>query len=382
MNELFKDKRILFISYTSFLQEFYQTLPHQIALQSGAQVQVLVPEYWREIWSGGKIYLEKTSDPYYKLSTGTVAFNGNLHFAFFINALKKILIEFNPDIIDLENEPFNAGSFQIFKYRDKYSPKSKIVLHASQHQFKRYPFPFNFIEKQVLKNVDAILVRNSMAKDVLNRKGYSGILEIMTHGVDTSAFKPDKTKKGLYKLNPDYKPLIGYVGALAEHKGLTYLLKAVKGLKCKVILIGDGPEKHLLKNLANQLKLDVDFIPPKKHEEVAEYMNSMDIFVLPSLTRSNWVEKFGRVLIEAMACGIPVIGSSSGEIPNVLGDAGIIVPEGNAKELNQRIKELIENPESRQHFSKKGRQRVVRKYSWKIIAKQTIDIYQRILQRE
>ena len=108
----------------------------------------------------------------------------------------------------------------------------------------------------------------------------------------------------------------------------------------------------------------------------------MDIFVLPSLTRPNWVEKFGRVLIEAMACGIPVIGSSAGEIPVVLGEAGIIVPEGNATELKQKIKELIENPELRQKFSELGRQRVVRKYSWKIIAKQTIDIYQRILQSE
>jgi glycosyltransferase involved in cell wall biosynthesis len=197
-------KRILMISYTSFIQEFYQSLPREIALISKSEVKVLVPPYWKEMWSAGKKYLEKKSDPNYEIHIGKIIFTGNLHFAFFISKLKKLLQTFKPDIIDLEDEPFNAGTFQLVFYSKLFSPNSKIVLHASQHQYKNYPPPFNLFEKFTLKHADAILVRNFMAKDVLERKNYKGRLEIITHGVDTEAFKPidkstqDKDAKIIY----------------------------------------------------------------------------------------------------------------------------------------------------------------------------------------
>jgi glycosyltransferase involved in cell wall biosynthesis len=379
MKILFENKNILMISYTSFIQKFYRTLPHEISRISGFKIKILVPPYWKEIWSKGKQYLEKIKNDRLDITEGNTFFTGNLHFAFFRNKLINILRSFQPDIIDLENEPFNFGSFQLVVCRNLFSKNSKILLHASQHEFKNYPFPFNLTEKFVLKNTDAILVRNSMARDVLLKKGFSGILEIVTHGIDTKAFKPTSKGKKVGKINPEKKPIIGYVGALAEHKGLRFLLEAAIDIDCKLMLIGDGPEKQSLIKQANQLSLDVDFISSQKHSKVAEYMNHMDIFVLPSLTRSNWVEKFGRVLIEAMSSGVPVIGSSSGEIPNVLGDAGLVFKEGDSKDLHQKIALLVENPELRMQYSQKARNHVVEKYSWKQIAKKTIDVYQKIL---
>ena len=367
--------RILMISYTSFIQEFYQSLPREIALITDSEMKVLVPPYSKEMWSAGKKYLEKKSDPNYEIHIGKIIFTGNLHFAFFITKLKKLLQTFKPDIIDMENEPFNAGGFQLVFYSKLFSAHSKIVLHASQHQYKNYPPPFNIFERYSLKHADAILVRNYMAKDVLDRKGYKGRLEIITHGVDTEAFKPrDRSTQ-----DKDTKQIIGYVGAIVEQKGIKHLIEAVSNLECQLLIIGDGPEKEFLFNLAVQLDMDIRFEPAASHKQVAEYMRQMDIFVLPSLTRPNWVEKFGRVLIEAMASGVPVVGSNSGEIPHVIGNAGLVFEEGNSEDLKSKLAQLLNNEVLRKNLGKMGRERAVKYYSWESIAKQTVKIYRQIL---
>jgi glycosyltransferase involved in cell wall biosynthesis len=127
------------------------------------------------------------------------------------------------------------------------------------------------------------------------------------------------------------------------------------------------------------LEIDVQFEPAASHKQVADYMNRMDIFVLPSLTRANWVEKFGRVLIEAMACGVPVVGSSSGEIPNVIGKAGLIFKEGNIDDLRDKLILLLSNKDLRNKLGKLGREKTVKHYSWRSIAGQTINLYEQLM---
>ena len=371
--------KILMVSYTSFIQKFYQTLPHEIALQSGANVQVLVPPHWKELWSSGKLLLEHRQDPRFTLHVGQIWFTGSLHFAVFRNRLVHLLKTFQPDIIDLEDEPFNLGSLQMVLFRQRYSPKSKLVLHASQHQFKHYPPPFNWVEKYVLQRADAILVRNAMARDVLQRKGYCNTLKVITHGVDTEAFQPKSASDLRQSISPQGQLIVGFVGSLVEQKGVKYLVEALSGLPATLLLVGDGDERENLRQLADVHNINIYFAPPTGHEAIIRYMNAMDIFVLPSLTRPNWVEKFGRVLIEAMACGVPLIGSSSGEIPNVIGDAGLVFKEADSEDLHKKLTLLLENPDLRRSLGQKGRQRTLEKFSWKAVASQTLAVYDHLL---
>ena len=115
-----------------------------------------------------------------------------------------------------------------------------------------------------------------------------------------------------------------------------------------------------------------DAVPP---QAVPKEMQQMDAFVLPSLTRPNWMEQFGRVLIEAMACETPVIGSSSGEIPNVIGDAGLVFQEGNVQELCARVRQLLDDPALFARLATQGRQRVMENYTQQHIAQQTHEVY-------
>src|SRR5260370_35099434 len=104
-------------------------------------------------------------------------------------------------------------------------------------------------------------------------------------------------------------------------------------------------------------------------------MQQMDVFVLASLTRPNWKEQFGRVLVEAMACGTTVIGSRSGEIPHVIGDAGLLFQEGNVQELASCVRQLLDDPALSAQLAAKGRQRVLEHYTQERIARQMYEVY-------
>jgi glycosyltransferase involved in cell wall biosynthesis len=100
---------------------------------------------------------------------------------------------------------------------------------------------------------------------------------------------------------------------------------------------------------------------------------------LPSLTTPRWKEQFGRVLIEAMACGVPVVGSDSGEIPQVVGDAGLIFPEGDAAGLAAALQRLCDAADLRKKFIDKGLERINERYAYEHIVRQTYQFFQQVL---
>ena len=100
----------------------------------------------------------------------------------------------------------------------------------------------------------------------------------------------------------------------------------------KIVFAGEGAAREELQTRAQQMGLAdrVLFLPPRPQRELPAVMNAIDVLVLPSRTTPSWKEQFGRVLIEAHACGVPTIGSSSGAIPDVIENAGLVFPEGDA----------------------------------------------------
>ncbi|HEX6109611.1 MAG TPA: glycosyltransferase, partial [Ktedonobacteraceae bacterium] len=179
---------------------------------------------------------------------------------------------------------------------------------------------------------------------------------------------------------------LGYLGRLVENKGLFSLVEALANLPkyCHVVFIGNGPIKGELETLAARLGViqRLTFKPGVPTYEVPKELQQVDALVLPSLTRPNWKEQFGRVLAEAMACETPVIGSSSGEIPYVIGDAGLVFAEGNTQELVACVRKLLEVPALYATLAARGRQRVLEYYTQEQIARQTYEVYLEMMDRQ
>ncbi|MBI3813554.1 MAG: glycosyltransferase family 4 protein, partial [Nitrospinae bacterium] len=216
------------------------------------------------------------------------------------------------------------------------------------------------------------------------KKGFSKEAEVIPQfGVNPQIFKKDDVKCLKKELNPENKFTIGFVGRLVREKGIIDLLDAVlnAGFDSHLLIIGAGPLKSKIiertkgAGISHRVKI-IDRVPSL---EIYKYFNCMDCLVLPSLTMPNWKEQFGRVLIEAMACEVPVIGSNSGEILNVIGDAGLIFKEGDTNDLSSKINLLINNEDLRIKLGKKGRQRVLEHFTQKIVAQETYKIYKKIL---
>lgn len=346
---------------------------------AGINLSVLAPKRWRE--NGRQLTTNSQEYDGYRIVSGTalLAFHGSLFF--FLSGLTAELRK-KPDIIHVHEEPWSLCAFQVQLLARLLSPHSKIVVESWQNIYKRFPPPFSMIERFTVQHAHALVAGSEEIAGVLSRKGAdSHKCETIPLGTSSELFRPS-TAVSCPDV-PDGCFRIGYVGRLTKEKGLYVLLEAVTRLThpyC-LLMVGDGPDATALREHAADLNLTtrVKWLGNIPYQRLPELMNCMDVLVLPSLTTPTWKEQFGRVLIEAMACGVPVIGSSSGEIPNVVGECGLIVPEGNAEALASALERLAGDAQLRAHFAKLGRERVLENYAWDVIAFKTAQLYRRVL---
>ena len=239
--------------------------------------------------------------------------------------------------------------------------------------------PFSWIERDVYRRSAFALAGNRDAVDVLRAKGYAGRLRVIPQfGVDPALYHR--------ALPPEAGTpfVIGYAGRLVPEKGVGDLLYAVAPLRgaWELWLLGSGPDRRRLEALAGALGIAnrVQFEGQVPSGEVPERLARLHALVLPSHSRPNWVEQFGRILVEAMASGVPVIGSDVGEIPNVIGDAGLIYPEGEIDALHASIEGLMAGPDRWMIYSQRGCDRVLAHYTQARIAAETVEVYKVILE--
>ena len=251
-----------------------------------------------------------------------------------------------------------------------------------QNIYKEYPFPFSWLERYNLKNADYAIAGNESISNTLVKKGFDKErISLIPLGTDTLLCRKMEPTELRARLRLEVFT-IGYLGRFVEEKGVLDLLKAASQIKSNfnLLMIGSGKLKYKINAEGRRFGISeqIRFLDNIPSYQVPDYLNCMDCLVLPSHTTKKWKEQFGRVLTEAMSCEVSVIGSNSGEIPNVIGDCGLIFKEGDADDLSSKIKLLINNIDLRRELAKKGRQRVLDNFTQEIVARKTYKIYQRM----
>ncbi len=349
----------------------YQRKLEQIAAQ-GVTLRVLVPPSWRD--ERGEQPLERAHTQGYELHAVPICFNGNFHLHFY-PTLARELADFRPQIVHIDEEPYNVVAWQALWLARRSGARS--LFFSWQNIYRRYPPPFAWGEAWALQRVDHMLVGTDSAGEVWRAKGYAGPMTTLPQfGTDTDWFTPVP--------RPPRPFTVGYVGRLVEEKGLRLLLEAFAALPsdARFRVVGGGPLRTALAAQADALKVAerVTFVPQRPSQAILDEYRQIDVLALPSLTRPNWKEQFGRVLVEAMACGLPVVGSDSGAIPGVVGDAGLIVPEGDAAALAGALRRLYDDSGLYAALAERGRARAVRHFTHAQIAAQTVAVYRQMLE--
>lgn len=402
--------KVLMISHTC--QSRTEGQPRAVELAKlGVDLRIVVPRRWKEYgkWRSPELPNTKSSSnydfnsgidrssatssdpatPQFQITPLSVklAWCGPLQtYAHFYPGLGRVIRAWKPDVIDLWEEPWSLVSLQTCWLRDRVCPDATIVSETEQNTDKTLPPPFEIFRSQVLKRADFVVGRNLESTQIVRRKGFDGPTRVVPNAVDAERFHPlsDEAKAATRAALgwPSDAWVCGYIGRIVEEKGLSDLVEALARCSARVrlVIVGNGAFEASLRAQIAMLDLGsrVELLPARGQGQIAPLMGALDALILPSRTTPRWKEQFGRVIIEAQACAVPVIGSSSGAIPDVVGKAGLIFPEGNATELAARLDFLASHPEQARTMGRCGRAIVEEKYTWKRVAQAMLDIYREL----
>ncbi len=344
----------LLIIYHAGLAEDAKNIFRQYAGQ-GVDLSVIVP---MEIYSStGQRFKYGYFDNENGYSFIPVEYKIGFKFLPLFWAIKKI----KPDVIQVFDEYSSIDLAKVILCRNiLYGKKIPVFAYAFQNiPFSSPPFIFEFSAKffkRIIYKICYPLIFWYHKRDLSGVTGSNGQallnirninrnipLKLIFWGVEIKNFFPKnrnvcREKLGLKK---DVK-IIGYAGRIIEEKGLETLVNAVSKTDYQLIFVGDGNYKSELIAMVNDLCLAdrISFYKNVSQVDLVDFYNAFDVLVLPSKTMIGWKEQYGRVLIEAMACGLPVVGSSSGAISEVLSGypSGLIFKEGDINDLAEKIK--------------------------------------------
>lgn len=360
----------------------YQRKLEEIA-RLGVTLTALVPPSWREP-RVGVVRLERRYTAGYQLEAIPIALNGRHHLHFY-PTLGRVLRQLRPEVFHIDEESFNLATFQAMRLGVALGAQCCFYNYANID--RSYPPPFNLFERYSFRHAAHALACNQEAAQIIRRHGYHGPLTIVPQiGVDPELFAPAPAAAQTPAASSSGAApfVVGYLGRLVPEKGVLDLVEAVARLPAHVRLrlIGDGSQRPILEREVARLGLNtrVELVPAMSSTAVPAALRALDVLVLPSRTTRNWKEQFGRVLIEAMSCAVPVVGSSSGEIPQVIGEAGLVYPEGDVAALADALARLLHDPELRHTLAWRGRAQVLAHFTQAAIARHHVAVYHAMLE--
>jgi glycosyltransferase involved in cell wall biosynthesis len=349
----------------------YQRGLEELAADAEIELTVVTPPSWRE--GRSLIALERVYTRGYELIVTPIIFNGRYHVHFYPR-LAGLLERIRPDVVHVDEEPYNFATYLALRAAGRIG--ARRLFYTWQNIYRKVPPPFSLVERANYAFADAAIAANEDAAEVLRRKGFTRPVSVVTPGLDPELYAPT-SRAG------ESSFAIGYIGRLVREKGVDLLLRACRRLagEWTLTIVGEGDQKAALVEQAASLAIGdrITFENSVPSSQVPVVLQRFDALVLPSRSLPNWREQFGRVLMEAMACAVPVIGSTCGEIPRVIGDAGLVFPEGDEVALSQAIATIQVDRDLRNSLRQRGRERVLNRFAYAKVAAQTRAVYRSLI---
>lgn len=302
-----------------------------------------------------------------------------------VPAIRRLTRVVDPDLIHLTTEPWSIATMQAV------TTGRPVVVHGA--------------EIDVRSGTDAeIAIRATLCRAILPRlAGYVGwstlaIRSARAEGLpptvptltapaetpDPQTFASATSQRERFRSAAgwaDDEVVVGFVGRHEPQKGLRWLLDAMARAtapRLRLVCVGDGPDADLVRQAGIDSDGRIGHLGPVALESIPEVMASFDMLVIPSISTPEWREQFGRVAIEAMLAGTAIVASDSGALPEVVGEAGRIVPEGDVDILARTIDELARSPRQRAELAAIGRERAQRDYAPTVLAERVEQFWRRI----
>jgi len=283
------------------------------------------------------------------------------------------------DVVYAWEEPYVVAGWQIAEWTPKTTTFTLLTL---QNIRKRYPPPFSWMERASLERCAGWLYcGHSIHAAQKDKPGYAqrpsayGPL-----GVDMDLFRADPEQRRAVRENLGWRmegpPVVGFVGRFVPEKGLSVLMRALDAVKSpwRALFLGGGPLEPALRGWAARYPERVR-ITTAPHDKVNAYVNAMDLLCAPSESAPHWKEQFGRMIVEAHACEVPVVGSDSGEIPFVVGEGGVIAAERDVDAWTRAIADLLDDPARRRVLGAAGHARARSIFAWPEVARRYLGFF-------
>ncbi len=224
------------------------------------------------------------------------------------------------------------------------------------------------LKRRTLKNASHVTTVSSALLEEVNKIYRVTNADIISMGCNVKNFDSSFRKENFFEQGN--KKVILFVGRLAEKKGVTYLIEAMKQVDAKLIIAGGGLLEEELRVQAKEQGDKIQFIGAKTHQELPTIYASSDLFVAPSVTAKDGdKEGFGLVILEAMASGLPVVASNSGGIPDLLTDGvdGYLTREKDADDIAAKINRILKDDQMYKTMAINARN-TAQKYDYEVIA--------------
>ena len=314
--------RLLVVSHPAVVsvnQEVYRELSRR-----GWEVTIVLPSRWRHSYAQGAIAPEALPGMESSLRPTRVVLAGKPQRHLYLTRARALCRRLRPDVAFLELEPFALAATQWG--RALHAEGIPFGVQCYENIDRTLPGAVRALRTRVLRDAAFVAARSQTAGELALKWGARGEI-----GLAPPAVPAWEDAAGEQATRPF---TVGYAGRLVEMKGLADLLAAVRELRAPVelILIGNGEMRPSLQGQPIPGS-EVRVLDDLSHDQMAGGYAQLDVLVLPSHTTATWKEQFGRVIVEALWCGVPVVGSDSGEIPWLIGltGGGLTFPEGDSR---------------------------------------------------